>query len=80
VKFQEWALEIKRRPVESFGEVESPLIRKKNANEWGTLIVSGTRFNLEQASSASQRNCRPNASSMLATVLPISMRPPGRYK
>jgi hypothetical protein len=28
VKFQEWALEIKRRPVQSFGEVESPLIRK----------------------------------------------------
>jgi putative transposase len=28
VKFQEWALEIKRRPVESFAEVESPLIRK----------------------------------------------------
>ena len=26
VKFQEWALEIK--PVQSFGEVESPLIRK----------------------------------------------------
>jgi putative transposase len=29
VKFQEWAVEIKRRPVESFGEAESPLIRKK---------------------------------------------------
>ena len=29
VKFQEWALEIKRRPVESLGEVESPLIRKE---------------------------------------------------
>jgi putative transposase len=28
MKFQEWALEIKRRPVQSFGEVESPLIRK----------------------------------------------------
>jgi hypothetical protein len=28
VKSQEWALEIKRRPVQSFGEVESPLIRK----------------------------------------------------
>jgi hypothetical protein len=28
VKFQEWALEIKRRPVQSFAEVESPLIRK----------------------------------------------------
>jgi REP-associated tyrosine transposase len=29
VKSQEWALEIKRRPVESFGEVENPLIRKE---------------------------------------------------
>ena len=28
VKFQEWALEIRRRPVESFAAVESPLIRK----------------------------------------------------
>jgi hypothetical protein len=28
VKFQEWALEIKRLPVRSFAEVESPLIRK----------------------------------------------------
>ena len=28
VKFQEWALEIKRRRVRSFAEVESPLIRK----------------------------------------------------
>ncbi len=28
VSFQEWALEIKRRPVEGFAEVESPLIRK----------------------------------------------------
>ena len=28
VKFQEWALEFKRRPVQSFGEIESPLIRK----------------------------------------------------
>jgi hypothetical protein len=28
VKSQEWALEIKRRPVEGFAEVESPLIRK----------------------------------------------------
>jgi|SRR5271165_6989296 len=28
VKFQEWALEIKRGPVESFAEVQSPLIRK----------------------------------------------------
>ena len=28
VKFQEWALEIKRRPVRSLAEVESPLIRK----------------------------------------------------
>ena len=28
VKFQEWALEIKRRAVESFAEVKSPLIRK----------------------------------------------------
>jgi putative transposase len=28
VKFQEWALEIRRRPVESFAPVESPLIRK----------------------------------------------------
>ena len=27
VKFQEWRLEIKRRPVRSFGEVENPLIR-----------------------------------------------------
>jgi hypothetical protein len=27
VKFQEWTLEIKPRPVESFGRVESPLIR-----------------------------------------------------
>ena len=29
VKSQEWALDIKRRPVESFGGVQSPLIRKK---------------------------------------------------
>jgi len=29
VNFQEWALEIKIRPVQSFGEVESPLIRKE---------------------------------------------------
>jgi hypothetical protein len=28
VKFQEWAPEIKRRAVQSFAEVESPLIRK----------------------------------------------------
>jgi hypothetical protein len=28
VRVQEWALEIKRRPVESFAAVESPLIRK----------------------------------------------------
>jgi hypothetical protein len=28
VKFQEWALGIKRRPVQSLAEVESPLIRK----------------------------------------------------
>jgi len=28
MKFQEWALEIKRRPVESFAEVKNPLIRK----------------------------------------------------
>ena len=27
VRFQEWALEIKTRPVESFGGVENPLIR-----------------------------------------------------
>jgi len=33
VKCQEWALEIKRRPVESFGEVESPLIRKNKKRE-----------------------------------------------
>jgi putative transposase len=29
VNFQEWALEIKTHPVQSFGEVESPLIRKE---------------------------------------------------
>jgi putative transposase len=29
VNFQEWALEIKSRPAQSFGEVESPLIRKE---------------------------------------------------
>ncbi len=29
VNFQEWALEIKSRPVQSFGEVEGPLIRKE---------------------------------------------------
>ena len=28
VTSQEWALEIKRRRVESYGEVENPLIRK----------------------------------------------------
>jgi len=28
VKSQEWALEIKRPPVHSFAEIESPLIRK----------------------------------------------------
>ncbi len=28
VKFQEWALEIKRRPVESFAVVKRPVIRK----------------------------------------------------
>jgi hypothetical protein len=28
VKSQKWALETKRRPGESFGEVESPLIRQ----------------------------------------------------
>jgi hypothetical protein len=28
VKFQEWPLEIKCRPVQSFAEIESPLIRK----------------------------------------------------
>ncbi len=27
VRFQEWPLEIKTRPVESFGRVENPLIR-----------------------------------------------------
>jgi hypothetical protein len=30
VRFQEWAPEIKRRPVESFAEVKGPLIRKAN--------------------------------------------------
>ncbi|MGD0790640.1 MAG: transposase [Terriglobales bacterium] len=29
VNFQEWALEIKTHPVQSFAEVESPLIRKE---------------------------------------------------
>ena len=29
VNFQEWAQEIKRRPVESLGAVENPLIRKE---------------------------------------------------
>ncbi len=29
VNFQEWALEIKSRPVRSFAEVKSPLIRKE---------------------------------------------------
>ncbi len=29
VNFQKWALEIKSRPVQSFAEVESPLIRKE---------------------------------------------------
>ena len=29
VNFQEWALEIKRRPVESLDAVENPLIRKE---------------------------------------------------
>jgi hypothetical protein len=29
VKFQDWALEIKPRPVQSFASVESPLIRKE---------------------------------------------------
>jgi hypothetical protein len=39
VKSQEWALEIKRRPARSFGEVETHSFAK-SANEWGTPTLS----------------------------------------
>jgi hypothetical protein len=37
VKSQEWALEIKRRPARSFGEVETHTFAK-STNEWGTPL------------------------------------------